>query len=195
VPPFPCFVGLSAEGTKQILDDICVFDHMVESTFLQDNTEMFSFFSWMANPDPLPRSKTVTFFPEQEGRAHVSHGPPRADVFIAPLEGRGLVLLIHLDQYTNLLPQPDRTLSSWVSWLPPSSSDGSAQPFRVYKKFQWAPGVVDSPPDGQQASQRCGQACQMMSAGDRRNDNQDDNDGCDDNMSRCDWCRNINARG
>jgi hypothetical protein len=26
------------EGIKQILDDICVFDYMEESTFLQDNT-------------------------------------------------------------------------------------------------------------------------------------------------------------
>jgi hypothetical protein len=35
----------SVEGSKQILDDICVFDYMEESTFLQDNTEIFSFFA------------------------------------------------------------------------------------------------------------------------------------------------------
>jgi hypothetical protein len=63
----------SMEGIKQILGDICVFDHMEEPTFQQDNIEIFSFFAWIVNPDLLPRSKTITFFSKQACRAHVSH--------------------------------------------------------------------------------------------------------------------------
>jgi hypothetical protein len=42
------------EGIKQILGDTCVFNHMEESTFQQDNTKNFSFFARLVNPDLLP---------------------------------------------------------------------------------------------------------------------------------------------
>jgi hypothetical protein len=92
----------SEETIKQILGDICIFDHMEESTFQQDKSEIFSFSSWMSNPDLLPRSKTVTFFTDHAGRASTSQGPQAAETsFPAPPEGRELVLLIHLDHYTD----------------------------------------------------------------------------------------------
>jgi hypothetical protein len=125
-----------------------VFDHMEESTFQQDNTEVFSFFAWMANPELLPCSKTVTFFSEHGSQANVRHGPPPADQFLAPPEGCELVLLIHLDHYTNWSPLPDLTPSLGVSGLPSSASDSSARLFLVFKKFDWLTGVVD----GQQAN-------------------------------------------
>jgi hypothetical protein len=57
-----------------------------------------------------------------------------------------LVLLIHLDHYTDWSPQPDLTPNSRVTDLPSSSSDASARPFLVYKKFEWVLGVVDGQP-------------------------------------------------
>jgi hypothetical protein len=135
----------SAEGIKQILGDICVFDHMEESTFQQDNMKILSFFAWMGNPDLLPHSEIITFFSEQAGQANVSHGPlPAKSQFPAPPEGRELVLLIHIDHYTDWSLHPDLTPNSGVSGLPSSSSDSSTRPFQVFNKFDWISGIVDS---------------------------------------------------
>jgi hypothetical protein len=52
----------SAEDVKQVLGDVCMFDHMESDTFRRRNTEVFTFYAWMANPDDLPRASTATFF-------------------------------------------------------------------------------------------------------------------------------------
>jgi hypothetical protein len=56
-----------------------VFDHIEAETFRQESTTMFTFYAWMANPDLLPRAKTVTFFSERVGRSSASHGLPPAN--------------------------------------------------------------------------------------------------------------------
>jgi hypothetical protein len=55
-----------------VLGDVCVFDHIEAETFRQESTTMFTFYAWMANPDLLPRAKTVTFFSERAGRSSAS---------------------------------------------------------------------------------------------------------------------------
>jgi hypothetical protein len=90
----------SAEGIKQVLGDVCIFDHMEEATLRQENTTIFSFFGWMANPDLLPRAKTVAFFAERAGRSSIGDGPPPVDSSLpSPPEGGEGLLLIHLDHY------------------------------------------------------------------------------------------------
>jgi hypothetical protein len=61
-------------------------------------------FTWMANPDLLSCTMTVTFFSSKVGWASVSRGPLLADAPHAlPPEGKD-VLLIHLDHYSDWSP-------------------------------------------------------------------------------------------
>jgi hypothetical protein len=95
----------SAEGVRQVLGDICVFDHMEDASFQQGGTSWFSFQAWMANPNLLPRTKTVTFFAERVDRSGVSVGPPSLSVSLPPPpKGIEVALLIHLDYYYDWTP-------------------------------------------------------------------------------------------
>jgi hypothetical protein len=61
---------------RQLLGDVCVFDHMETESLTQERTEVFSFYAWMFNLDFLPQSKTVTFFNQRVGWLDVNGGPP-----------------------------------------------------------------------------------------------------------------------
>jgi hypothetical protein len=90
----------SVEGVRQGLGNTCVFDHMEDATFRQDDAGMFSFHAWMANPDLLSRAKTITFFVERAGRSRVSDGPPPLSAPLpTPPQGMEVALHIHLDHY------------------------------------------------------------------------------------------------
>jgi hypothetical protein len=82
----------SANGVRQVLNDVCVFDHMDAASFCQDNTKIFSCHAWMRNPDLLPRSKVVTFFTSCAGWASPNDGPPPAAVTPVPLHPVGISL-------------------------------------------------------------------------------------------------------
>jgi hypothetical protein len=142
----------SAEGIRQALGDVCVFDHMEGETFRQEDTRVLAFYAWMADPDWLPRSKTVTIFAERAGRSSAGDGPPPLECQVAsPPEGGTVVLLIHLDHYNDWTPPPARPRSSGTGGFPESSSDSSSDaPFPVFKSFAWQPGVLD----GQQPPRR-----------------------------------------
>jgi hypothetical protein len=91
----------SVEGIKQVLSDVCVFDHTEATMFSQENIMVFSFV-WMSNPDLLARSKTVTFFPERASCSSSSDGLPSMDTpQSSPLVKREDVMLIHLDHYND----------------------------------------------------------------------------------------------
>jgi hypothetical protein len=111
---------------------------------------MFTFYAWMANPDLLPRAKTVTFFSERAGRSSASHGLPPANTYLpSPPTGADVVLLIHLDHYYDWTPPPqmESSFSSGVSGLSASSSGLSpGRPYPFYKRFVWTAGV----PNGNQ---------------------------------------------
>jgi hypothetical protein len=155
----------SAAGVKQLLGDVCTFDHMEAATFRQENTDMFCFFGWMPNPDLLPRSKLVTFFPERTGRSSMSDGPPLAEAHLAtPPRGWGDVeVLIHLDQYYDWTPQSDSSPSTEISGLQASSVSSSDASFPVFWSFAWAlESLMAAPCSGRQ-----GPAYLMSAAGSR----------------------------
>jgi hypothetical protein len=98
-------VKIYIEGIRQVLGDICVFNRMEAESYRQDNAEAFCFFAWMANPDLLPRQKTVTFLSEWAGRSSSSYGPPPAEAPLpSPPSGADIALLIHLDHYFDWTP-------------------------------------------------------------------------------------------
>jgi hypothetical protein len=119
---------------KQLLGDVCVFDHMEVGSFTQENTKIFSFYASMFNTDFMPRSKMVTVFHERVCHSDVNNGPPLVVVPLSP-GGRELVILIHLDHYFDWSTQPKHAPSSSMSG-PPSSSDSSASAqFPVFRSF------------------------------------------------------------
>jgi hypothetical protein len=119
----------SAEGVRQALGDICIFDYMEAPTFRQEDTTILSFFAWMKNHDLLLCSKEVTFFSECASRFSGRDGPPPVD---APLTtspvGRDAMLLIHLGHYYNWTLLPLSSIGFEVSSLPSSSSPRMLQP-------------------------------------------------------------------
>jgi hypothetical protein len=112
----------SADGVKQVLGDVVVFDHMEDSSFHQDNTEFFSFHAWMRNPDLLPRSKIVTFFPERAGQSSTSDGPPPTSAASVAPSGSDITLIIHLAHFYDWTPQFEDSSSSEMSGIPTDSS-------------------------------------------------------------------------
>jgi hypothetical protein len=126
----------SAEGVRQVLGDICVFDYMKAAT----NTTILSF-AWMKNPDLLPRSKEVTFFSENAGRSSARDGLPPVDApLAAPPEGRDATVLIHLDHYYDWTSLPPISVSSEVSGLPSSSGSTESRFFRCSEALLGASG-------------------------------------------------------
>jgi hypothetical protein len=81
----------------QIHCDICLFDRMKSESFKQDNTKLFCFYAWMANPDLLPHSRTIIFFPERVGGSNASDGPALAGecIPIVPPDTGEVVVLFH----------------------------------------------------------------------------------------------------
>lgn len=153
----------SEEGVKQVLGNICVFDHMGTTTLKQENTEIFSFWGWTFNPSLLSRSMTTIFFPEAAGRSV----PDVSDAASPPERGE-VELLIHLDQYFDWTPIRGRTPSSGASGLPSStSSESGDDPFPFFKRFDLSRGVADGRPP---APRRMPDTCRRSPAGDRRED-------------------------
>jgi hypothetical protein len=161
-----------------------VFDHMEAESFQQENTEMMSFYAWMANPELLHRSKTVTFFMDRDGHSSTSDGP-------SPSVGAEVDLLIHLVHYNNWTPQPTRLPSSDVSGVPASSSDSSpGRTFPFFKSFSWIPGVLYGHAPARQAEPRMLRDCHKLSAQRHRNVDPEE-----EGQERHGWRCNINARG
>jgi hypothetical protein len=59
----------TVEGVRQLLGDVCVFDHIESESesFTRERTEIFSFYTWMFNPDFLLRPKTDTLLSKRAG--------------------------------------------------------------------------------------------------------------------------------
>jgi hypothetical protein len=130
----------SAEDVKQVLGDVCMFDHMESDTFRRRNTEVFTFYAWMANPDHLPRAKTATFFFEPAGRSSPGNGPPPAGTRPpAPPAGVDIPILIHLAQYNKGAPQPSTPSSPDLSGFASSTGSTLDRPFLFIKTFSWTP--------------------------------------------------------
>jgi hypothetical protein len=169
--------ALSAEGVRQVLGDICIFNHMEVETFGRENTQMFCFFMWMKNPDLLPRSKTVSFFSEGSSRSNGSDGPLPVEAALAsPPSGGDIDLLIHLDHYYDWSPQPKRSPNSNVSGMLASSSEASSGRLRpVYQCFTWYSGVVDGQVLGRPSGPRLIDSCCRPPNRDHYDDEPEDN--------------------
>jgi hypothetical protein len=166
-----------AEGVRQVLGDICVFDYTEATTFRQENTTIFSFFATMKNPDLLPHSKEVTVFAERAGRCSSRDGPPPVDAPLAtPPERRDITVLILLDHYYDWTLLPPSSGSSGVSGLPSSSGSIESRPFPVFRSFVWCPGVLDGQSGARLSSPRMFHPCHRMPLQGRRDEDPEDDD-------------------
>jgi hypothetical protein len=135
----------TVEGVRQLLGDVCVFDHIESESesFTRERTEIFSFYTWMFNPDFLLRPKTDTLLSKRAGWSDVSSGPPPVAAPLPSLSaGWEVVILVHLDHYYDWLPQPNRWLSSSANGLPDSSGSSSGGHHPVFHSFCWTAGVA-----------------------------------------------------
>ncbi|KAK3138116.1 hypothetical protein QOZ80_5AG0364760 [Eleusine coracana subsp. coracana] len=130
----------------------------------------------MRNPSRLQKSKFAFFLPTQTGRSKSTPGSLEAVQLHSPPEGAEVELLVHLDQYNDWSPMPDRTPSSGVSGLPSSVSTASTQQAQPrLKRFIWNRGVPDGRPPVHGRQQ---DSCRQPPKAHRRGDSHDD-DHCD----------------
>jgi hypothetical protein len=119
---------------------------MEVDSFQWRNNVVFTSYTWMANPDLLPRSKTATFFLEQAGRSSTSEGPPLDGTLSSPPASVEIVFLIHLSQYQDWTPQTENSPSPDPSGFASSTGSTLNRPFPFFKNFPWTPGVLESQP-------------------------------------------------
>ncbi|TVT97472.1 hypothetical protein EJB05_57294, partial [Eragrostis curvula] len=182
----------SAEGVKQVLDDVCVFNRMASPTFSQEAIDAFGFWGWMGNPNHLPCTKTSTFITNVPARSRSSSGGSgNSAAFPAPPSGGVAELIIHLARYEDWTPRSSPSPSSDISGLSSSSSTRcDSRPFPFVQRFDWDMGVVD----GRAApAPRLLTACRDPPALERRDHGHDDDDIRD--PPRRAWQSNMSARG